>query len=221
MRGKWGVGCICIYACMYASMQRPPPISLSLHLSCVYRSISFGNEVWRERKGRRVHRGKINKFSPPTLKMHIHFHTLERQWDAYTLAAVSPICARPPTLPPPRHTQRHTYTRKHIIQQRWMHVSQSVGAGENLPLAIFIFIRAEGACVFVLIHSGCVPGHCVFVFVCLCVNKFFYLTFKLKKKTCPALTQYRKSSIIDSFSPFWFLNVMYIKILQHVLRGPK
>lgn len=56
-----------------------------------------------------------------------------------------------------------------------MCVSHSAGVGENLPLAIFIFIRTEG--VFVWIRTGCVSGvlACLIlsfcrVYVCVCVH---------------------------------------------------
>lgn len=47
-----------IHPCMHVGIHAGnPSISLSLHLSCIHRSISFGNEVWRERKGAKGTRG--------------------------------------------------------------------------------------------------------------------------------------------------------------------
>lgn len=100
--------------------------------------------------------------------MHMNFHTLKRQWGAHTLAAVSPICSPPTNLTPPyEHAGTHTRIPKDECVCPF-----AGGAGENLALAIFIFIRAEGACVFVCIHTGCVPGLCACVFVFLCVRVY-------------------------------------------------
>lgn len=158
----WGGG-VYIHPCMHVCIHAETP-SIPLSLSIYHASIGLsasGMRCGERGRGRRVHVGKRNKFSPPTLKMHIHFHTLKKQWGAHTLAAaVSPICAPPPPTSSVTHPPKH---------QRWMCVSRSVGVGENLPLAIFIFIRAEGACVFVCIHTGCVPGVCVCLFLWVCV----------------------------------------------------
>ena len=158
---EWGV-----YTSMHACMHpcRDPlhvalPPSLSIYHASIGLSAS-GMRCGERGRGAGYMVGGGNKFSPPTLKMHIHFHTLKRQWGAHT------HCCCIPNMSP---LHRHTHNPKHQIQLRWMCVSRSVGAGENLPLAIFIFIRAEGACVFVCIYTGSVPGVCVCLFFCVSV----------------------------------------------------
>lgn len=107
-QAEWGVY-TSMHACVYASMQRPlPSLSLPPSLSIYHASIGLSASGMRcgERGRGEGYMGRNrNKFSPPILKMHIHFHTLKRQWGAHTLAALSPICDPPHPTP---HTQQNT-----------------------------------------------------------------------------------------------------------------
>lgn len=154
-----------MYVCIHAET---PFISLSLslspHLSCIHRSISFGNEVWRKRKGcEGCMGGERNKSRPPpTLKMHIHFHTLQRQWGAHTLAAVSPTW--------PQHTQKHTHT--HPTNPKTQPTAKmnacvpfSRCGWKSMPCHIYLHKSRSRICA--CINSGCGSGLCAFVFVCV------------------------------------------------------
>lgn len=169
-QGEWGVY-TSMHACMHPCkdplhLSLSSSLSLSLHLSCIHRSISFGNEVWRERgRGAGYMGGKRNKFSPPTLKMHIHFHTLKRQWGAHTLAAVSPICI-PPVIGTHTHTGTHTPPKTPNTAKMNVCVPFSGCGWKSTPCHIYLHKSRRCMCVCLYTYWLCAWSLCV----CFCVS---------------------------------------------------
>lgn len=150
--------------------------------------------------------------------MHIHFHTLKRQWGAHTLAAVSPICSPP-------HTNMRAHTLTH--PKRWMRVSLCRGCRwKSTPC--HIYLHKSRRCMRVCLYTYwlCVPGLCACVFAFLCV-RVYISSFTSAEEKRPLLlsccikkmeNNNNDNKRLGNIDFAWFLNVMHIKILQHVLR---
>lgn len=163
-----------MHACMHPcrdpfhlslSLCDPPSLPPSLHSLSIYHA-SIGLSASGMRCGERG-RGEgymgrnRNKFSPPILKMHIHFHTLKRQRGAHTLAALSPICDPPPQPPPhPSHTHNKT------LNTAKMNVCVPFSGSGWKSTPCHIYLHKSRRCMCVCLYIYCLCAACV----CFCVS---------------------------------------------------
>lgn len=159
----------CMHPCrdpLHFSALLPPLLSI-YHASI---GLSASGMRWGERgRGEGYMGRKRNKFSTPTLKMHIHFHTLKRQWGAHTLTGLSQICTLQPHH---RHTHTQTHTKKLNTAKMNVCVLFSGCGWKSSPCHIYLHKSRRWLCVSVHILVVRLESHCVCFWVSVYISWF-------------------------------------------------
>lgn len=128
-------------------------------------------------------------------------------------------------MPPPHSiplssvTGTHTHTPKHQIQQRWMCVSRSAGAGwKSTPCHIYLHKSRRCMCVCLYTYRLCawsLRRVCLFLWVCVCTSSFTSTEEKIALSF--GIYILKKKARRHRFS--WFLNMMHNHKYCSVYRG--